>query len=50
MISTLMAAKDIFSVEKSNIDNDIESKSIEISPFIFHNNTNERIILIRGED
>ena len=49
MISTLIATRDIMRAEKANIDSGSEGKEIEISPYIFHNVTNERIFLLRGE-
>jgi hypothetical protein len=45
-----MATKDILQAEKINIDRNIETKEIEVSPYIFYNITNEKIYLIRGDN
>jgi predicted permease len=50
MLSTIMATKDIILAEKENIDRNIETKEIEVSPFIFYNITNEKIYLIRKDN
>lgn len=49
MISTLIATRDILRAEQANSQRDLSGKDIEISPYIFHNVTNERLFLLRGD-